>query len=73
VCSSIFAVTYEPSTTALGRPPEIANGRFVEAKRKKSVDVRRAAIETTDGQVWVDTGNRIVAALSSAPFQVASI
>lgn len=32
-----------------------------------------AASENRDGQVRVDTGNRIVAALNSAPFQVASI
>ncbi len=38
---------------ASGRLPEIVNDRFVEAKLEKTVDVRRAAIETTDGQVWV--------------------
>lgn len=43
------------STAAYGRLPEIANGRFVEAKRKKSVDVRRATLEKPDGRVWVDS------------------
>ena len=32
----------------------------------------RAALEKLEGQVWVDTGNRIVAALNSASFQVAA-
>lgn len=32
-----------------------------------------SASEEPDRQEWVDTGNRIVAALNSAPFQVASI
>lgn len=41
--------------TACGRPPEVTNACFVDAKRERTGPGHRAALEQTDGRQWVGT------------------
>ena len=47
--------------SAIGRPPEVTNACFVDAKRERTGPGHRAALEQTDGRQWVGSSSSLEA------------